>query len=198
MDYDRVFPKLWVGSCPRNTEEIERLIQDARVSAILSLVTDGDMRLLGSDWPRLPLRLNTRGVQVRRFPIRDGDTEDLRAKLPACVRLLDGLLAAGHTVYLHCVAGIERSPSVAIAYMHWCMRYELQEAADYVDRCRGCSPDLEAINLATRDLLRGEAVRARIERKAIETSGGVVEEAAWRDAVKQVLRELVMESEPHL
>ncbi len=196
MDYDQVFPKLWVGSCPGRTEDIDHLIQDTRVSAMLNLVTDEDVRRLGSDLPLLLVHSSRRGVEVRRFPITDGDTEDLRTKLPAAVRLLDGLLAAGHSVYLHCIAGIERSPSVAIAHMHWCMGYELQEAADYMDRRRGCSPDLEAIALATRDLLRGEAIRARIERKAIETSGGVVEDTAWRAAVKHVLRELITELEP--
>jgi protein-tyrosine phosphatase len=192
MDYDGIFPKLWVGSHPRNPEEIDRLVREARISAILSLLTDEDLGRLGVDWPELQAQCGRRRVELRRLPVIDGDTADLRERLVDCVCVLDGLLAAGRTVYLHCAAGIERSPSVAIAYLRWCMGYDLDEAAAYVNSCRGCSPDIETIELATRDLLRGDLVRQRIERKAIELSGGA-ESAAWGEARKHVLRQLIME-----
>ncbi|HYK87297.1 MAG TPA: dual specificity protein phosphatase family protein [Acidobacteriota bacterium] len=196
MDCDQIFPKLWVGSCPRNVQEIDRLVHEARISAILSLLTDHDIERLGHDWPLCLAHCALRGVELHRFPIIDGNSEDLRERLPDCVRMLDELLVKGHTVYLHCVAGIERSPSVVIAYFCWCMGYELDAAASYLDRCRGCSPDHEAIALATRDLLREGAIRERIERKAAESSSGVVEEAGWKEATKLVLRELIAERRP--
>lgn len=198
MDYDQVFPKLWLGSCPVSEEEIGRLVQGTCISAILNVLTDEDLERLGGDWLRIYALCRRLDVEVCRLPVKDGDSDDLRMKLPDCVKLLDGLLAAEHTVYLHCAAGIERSPSIAIAYLHWCMGNELEEAADYVTRCRGCSPDLDAIALATRDLLRGDAVRDRIERKAMETSGGIADRASWKVATKHVLRELIMEREPSL
>jgi protein-tyrosine phosphatase len=55
---------------------------------------------------------------LRRVPVRDFDAAELRSKLPECVRNLDGLLSAGHLVYLHCTAGINRSPTVAMAFLY--------------------------------------------------------------------------------
>ncbi len=155
MDFSRIFPKLWIGSCLRDIEEIDCLAQETGASAILSLMTDQDIARFCVPWPALASHCSKKGIELRRWPVEDGDSEDLREKLPDCVAMLYRLLASQHCVYLHCVAGIERSPSVAIAYLHWCLGYDLEEAFAYVDESRGCSPDLEAIRLATEDLLGG-------------------------------------------
>jgi len=200
MDYNSIFPKLWIGSCPRSGEEIDRLAQEARINAILTLLTDEDIGRRGMDWPRLQAHCDNRGIKVHRVPVMDGDSADLREKLADCVCVLDHLLADGHTVYLHCVAGIERSPSVAIAYLHWCLEYGLEEAAAYVDNRRGCSPDVEAIRLATQDLLRADLVRERILRKAValwrELSSEADQKAAWEEARRYVLRKIIAERAP--
>ncbi len=195
MDYNGILPRLWVGSCLRSAGEIDRLVREVRITAIISLLTDPDIERLGIDWQVLQTHCVRRGVRLYRLPVKDGDSQDLREKLPDCVRLLDELLVSSATVYLHCAAGIERSPAVAIAYFDWCLGYDLEEAAAYVDRRRGCSPDLDAIALATRDLLSGDEVRQRIARKALEISQSIKDET-WRKARKLVLRELVMERRP--
>jgi atypical dual specificity phosphatase len=83
-----------------------------------------------------------------RLPIRDFDPVDLRAKLPAAVRALRALLLAGYTVYLHCSAGTGRSPTVAIAYLHRVLGWDLGRAVAYVQRRRYCIPNPDAIRLA--------------------------------------------------
>ncbi len=191
MDYSGILPRLWIGSYLRSAEEVDRLVREVRITAILSLLTDRDIERLGIDWQLLQTHCLRRAVRLFRLPVKDGDSEDLREKLPDCVRLLDELLVSGDTVYLHCAAGIERSPAVAVAYFDWCMGYDLEEARALVDRRRGCSPDLDAIALATRDLLSGEEVRQRIARRAMEISENVKDES-WRKARRLVLRELVM------
>ena len=92
-----------------------------------------------------------RGIELRRVPVRDFDHDDLQRHLPECVRVLRELIDDGHTVYVHCTAGIGRSPSVVVAYLHWVEHQRLQEAFDHVNSCRPCSPDLQAIRLASRD-----------------------------------------------
>ncbi len=192
MDYNNITPRLWIGSSPRGVDEINHMVSEARISAILSLLTDQDLERFGVDGLHIQSHCFRRGIELHRMPVKDGDSEDLREKLPDCVLRLDRLLASGHTVYLHCAAGIERSPSVAIAYFNWCMGYSLEEATAFVKDRRGCSPDLDAIALATRDLLSGEDVRQRIHRKALEISEGL-DDAVWEEARKLVLRELIME-----
>jgi len=38
---------------------------------------------------------------------------------------LERLLKQGKIVYVHCIAGVNRSPTVVAAYLHWCVELEL-------------------------------------------------------------------------
>ena len=42
----------------------------------------------------------------------DFDRADLKLKLPASVTALNDLVESGETVYVHCTAGVSRSPTV--------------------------------------------------------------------------------------
>ncbi len=145
MDCDRVTCNLLIGSYPLNSNEIEEL-RSVGITAILSLQTAEDLRGRGIEWEEkaaLAAKLTFRSV-----PVRDFDTADLQRKLPNCVVLLDRMLKAGHTVYLHCTAGAGRSPTVAAAYLHWCLKWPLERALAHVREARDCSPNAEAIRRA--------------------------------------------------
>ncbi len=153
IDYDQIFPELMIGSYPQSEEDVRQL-HESGVTAVLNLQTDADLDYLGVDWPALEAAYWKYGIQLRRVPIIDHDPIDLREKLPQAVRTLSQLLAAEHTVYVHCTAGVGRSPAVVIAYLHWCRGWDLDRAVTYVKQHRPCSPSLEAIRGATGDLLR--------------------------------------------
>lgn len=76
---------------------------------------------------------------------------ELRAKLYAAIQALNELLSEGHTVYLHCTAGIGRAPTVAIGYLHVCLGWDLEDAIAHVKMRRQCAPHLEALLLAIAD-----------------------------------------------
>jgi protein-tyrosine phosphatase len=105
----------------------------------------------GIDWPRLESHYQTTGIDVRRSPVQDFDPDDLRRSLPKCVEALDDLLGEGHMVYLHCNMGVNRSPTIAIAYLHWIQGWSLEKATDHVLKCRSCDPYVDAIRLASGD-----------------------------------------------
>ncbi len=151
MDYAQILPQLFLGSHPQTTDDIDRLRWEASISAVLNLQTDDDMRAVNLVLEPLEAHYRACGVELARLPVRDFDPVDLREKLPECVRVLDSLLKAGHSVYLHCTAGTGRSPTVAIAYLHWCLGWGLDEAIVYVKQLRQTSPNLEAIRLANWD-----------------------------------------------
>jgi len=151
MDSDRILPQLVVGSYPETIDDIESLKQDFGVTAVLNLQTDDDIDELNLAWPALEDHYRRSGVELRRVPVRDFDQDDLRRKLPQCVRALGELVDAGHTVYVHCTAGMGRSPSVVAAYLHWVEQWDLDEAIRHLYRCRPCSPDAQAIRLAGND-----------------------------------------------
>ena len=148
MDYHQILPKLFVGSHPGSIEDIETLMRDAGVSAVLNLQTDDDMRYFNLDSDLLSAHYKSCGIELRRVPVRDFDALDLREKLPSCVAALDDLIVSARTVYLHCSAGAGRSPSVAIAYLCSCCGWGLDAAVAHVTQCRPCTPNIEVIRRA--------------------------------------------------
>ncbi len=148
MDYTRILPRLFLGSHPQTTDDIDRLRLKASVTAVLNLQTDDDTHSVNLAWEPLEAHYRACAIELARFPVKDFDPVDLRDKLPKCVVILDRLLTANHTVYLHCTEGAGRSPTVAISYLHWCQGWDLEAAVTYVKERRLCSPNVEAIRLA--------------------------------------------------
>lgn len=147
MDYAQVTSRLWFGPHPKTIEDIDRLRQDLAVTAILNLQTDEDMASVNLDWQLLETHYRNRAVLLRRVPMKEEQTE-LRNKLLRCVLALEELLAAGHAVYLHCTAGVARSPTVAVGYLHYSLGWDLEAAVRYVKQIRQCSPYVETLLLA--------------------------------------------------
>ena len=148
IDYNRIQPWLLVGTFPQSAHEIEMLHRQAGVTAVLNLQTDEDIEEFSLSAEPPETLYTGSGVKLFRLPIRDFDESHLQQRLPECVAALRRLLDQGHTVYLHCTAGVNRSPTVAIAYLHWCLGWELNSAVKYVANCRCCSPKVEAIRKA--------------------------------------------------
>lgn len=145
MNLDQIEPNLLVGSCPQTDEDVERLRSDHGVTAVLNVQTDEDMEAWGIDWDDLRRAYEMAGIAVAREPVRDFDAEALRQRLPACVQTLRTLCEQGHVVYVHCSAGINRSPTTVIAYLHRCLGWELDDSHEHVLACRGCDPYIQAI-----------------------------------------------------
>jgi protein-tyrosine phosphatase len=54
----------------------------------------------------------------------------------------------------HCNAGVNRSPTVAIAYLCWIKGWTLQAATRHVEEHHPCDPYVEAIERAAEDRRR--------------------------------------------
>jgi protein-tyrosine phosphatase len=145
MKVDCVVPNLFVGPDPRDIEDFEHL-RSLKITAILSLQTEDDLRNRGAGWERKSAM--AAGLAFRNVPVQDFDSADLQRKLPECVFALDGMLKAGHSVYVHCTAGVSRSPTVAAAYLHWCLDWPLKRALARVRKVRHCSPNSGVISRA--------------------------------------------------
>lgn len=148
MDLDRIDSNLLVGSCPENSEDVEQLRDEHGVTAVLNVQTEEDLDDWEIDWDELRRAYRAAGIVLRHEPVRDFDPEALRQRLPACVRALAELLGKGHTVYVHCSAGINRSPTTVIAYLHRFRGWDIDQAAGHVLRNRPCNPLIEAIRAA--------------------------------------------------
>jgi protein-tyrosine phosphatase len=130
---------LLVGEYPR-VSDIEWLKHEFRVSAILNLQDDEDLRINGIDV--IALRESCRQCQIKlvRVPIRDGSSDDMSARLGDALKHLQDLLGARERVYLHCNAGLNRAPTLAIAWLHANAGMSLNEAMAHVKQRRACGP----------------------------------------------------------
>lgn len=151
MGLDQILPQLFVGACPVEPADIEQLRKEFGITAVLNLQTEEDFLFWGISWEQLESAYRAADIQLVRVPVQDFNPEELRRKLPACVKALQELLQAGHRVLVHCTLGINRSPSVVVAYLHWIEGMPLENALTYVKQRRSCDPYEEAIRLATQD-----------------------------------------------
>jgi protein-tyrosine phosphatase len=148
MNFDEILPNLFVGPCPRDRIDIEHLKSDCGITAVLNLQTDEDFAHWRIDWDAMESAYQELGMELCRMPVEDFNADDLCRKLPACVKALDELLRAGHTAYVHCSGGVNRSPSTVVAYLHWVQGMGLEEAVRYVKQRHPCDPYVEAIRFA--------------------------------------------------
>jgi len=142
-----VLPSLLIGAYPTQSD-FAWLAEEHGITAVVSLQDDFDLaakRLSPAD-----VEACCRAVDLvyRRIGIPDGDVALLARELPATVDLLQGLIADGHRVYLHCNAGMNRAPTVAIAYLHVAQGHSIAEATHHVKARRPCVPLIGALRLA--------------------------------------------------
>ncbi len=116
FNYHEVDTGLWVGPCPNSPERIIAL-RKRGITAVLSVQTDADLSGMGMSWNLMWRFLLAQGLACHRHPIVDFDNKALLAGLDDAVAAVREFRLAGHQVYLHCSAGVNRSPTVAIAYL---------------------------------------------------------------------------------
>ena len=147
QDYDCILPNLYVGVYPQGLKDIQDLKECCGITAVLNLQSDQDLSERKVDWPAMEGLYKKLGIEAHRVPMRDLDPHDQRGKLLEAVRILALLLNSNQVVYLHCNAGLSRSPLVAIAYLHWNRRLSREAAIKLVKGRRYCLPYEEILEM---------------------------------------------------
>lgn len=138
-DLSAVLPGLLVGAYPA-VADVSWLAATHGVGAVVSLQDDADLaakRLAAAD---LAGAYAAAGVAFARVPVPDGDEERMVRVLPEAVARVAAFRAGGRVVYLHCNAGMNRAPTVAIAFVHVHGGRSLAEATRLVKSRRPCVP----------------------------------------------------------
>ncbi len=117
VDASRILPSLYVGSGLASASDLKELSEEIRLSALLSLQTDADLAVRNLSWEREAGWCRALGIEAHRLPIEDWSAADVIAHLDDGVEILARLLENGRVVYLHCTAGVNRSPSIALGYL---------------------------------------------------------------------------------
>ena len=136
-------PHLYIGPSVQPAD-IPRL-HVAGITAILSL------QQLGIDVPhaaaeRMRCACEPR-ISFHNVGIHDYDPAAIITAMPETLATLDALIGDGRIVYLHCSEGINRAPSVALAYLVRHERMDVDAALADVRRCDpGAKPYLAVID----------------------------------------------------
>ncbi len=117
------------------------------IGAVVSLQDDADLASKQLVVHELVAAYLRAGIEFHRVPVPDGDPTHLAAALPRLLVLLDGLLAAKKRVYLHCNAGFNRAPTVAIAYLRAHRGLGDEAAWRLVKERRSCVPYRRTLEL---------------------------------------------------
>ena len=116
INFDLIQARVFVGSGPNSKEDIARLKQ-LKVSAVISLQTDEDLRARDVDWRAIQTLYQENEINLQNFPINDFDEADLETKIGEPIQALEQLLKDGHKVYIHCNTGVCRAPAVVLGYL---------------------------------------------------------------------------------
>jgi protein-tyrosine phosphatase len=129
---------LWDGEGQEGEDRIDFITGDLAVG---SLVAASDLEVLTRHGVRAIVDASNRegnprfpSIQYHEVPIDDPD-ERLAEFLPRVVAFIDEARRRG-PVLLHCVAGISRSPALALCYLHERHALSLPAALQHVRSCR--------------------------------------------------------------
>lgn len=131
---------LAVGSCPRGPGDIPWLRQTHGVTAVVSLQSDGDLRSLGLPWPTLWQAYTRARIAVTRVPITDFDPRDLARRLEDAQLAVTAYVAAGKKAYIHCTAGLNRSPTTLLAHLVAHRGLDVDTALEWLTSRHDCVP----------------------------------------------------------
>ena len=138
--------RLLVGEYP-TPADAAWLRDEHGVDTVLCLQDDADLASKNLVLADLVRAYEGVGLSFHHVPIIDGDAEHLAARLPQILSLIERALAAGGCVYVHCNAGFNRAPTVAIAFLRAHHGLSDEDAWSHVKQRRSCVPYRRALDL---------------------------------------------------
>ncbi len=146
---DAIEDGLWVGREPRSPEDFASL-RDLGVTDVLSLIPEDEAQSTGVH-PNIAFRVAmSYGMALHRVGIVDFSHGDLVRNLPLALDRLSSLRNRGRRVYVHCAAGMNRSPTLVALWLAGTRGMTADEACAEVKRLHACVPDPDAVKAALR------------------------------------------------
>jgi protein-tyrosine phosphatase len=136
--YAELDAQLSVGSCP--ADAAISFLASRGVRGLVSLQSDEDLVARKIDWADRVALCAREGITATRVPVVDFDRRDLARHLDHGVAAIAASVAAGHPTYVHCNAGINRSPSSVIGFLVAHRGLTLEAASAWVADRHDCYP----------------------------------------------------------
>ncbi len=99
------------------------------IKVVIDLIQYSDSRNIN------PMSLNPH-IQYHHFPLKDTPSENLFKYYPKINKVIEEATKRGENIYIHCVVGMSRSPSIVIAYLMHKYRRTLSEVNKFVKEKR--------------------------------------------------------------
>jgi protein-tyrosine phosphatase len=122
--------KIYIGPYPQSEEDF-KIIAKSGIDSILNVQSDKDLIFRQINHQLQLKQAKNLGLTINRYPIEDFNQEDLFEKLKGAGDLLNKLLKQGHTVYVHCTAGMSRAAATVIIYLVLYEDYTVEDATRF-------------------------------------------------------------------
>ena len=111
---DRITDKIYLGGLEGATDLV--FLSEEKITHVLSLL----------DWKiEVPKNLN---ITHKLINISDIESSNLFQYFKECVEFIE----SANKIYIHCMCGVSRSPSIVIAYLMWKARCSLDDTYAFV------------------------------------------------------------------
>jgi len=151
-DVSEILPDLWIGRALRSPEDTARLKTELGVTAVVTLETDRDLDAAGVTWNAVREQYRALGIEVYRAEIEGDWPAAIIVLMRRAMKLVRRLIQNGHMVYLHCTAGVNRSPTVALMYLTLVEAIPVEEALATVQLRRPQAKPYEDVVVVLRAL----------------------------------------------
>ncbi|XP_023262840.1 laforin [Seriola lalandi dorsalis] len=143
IHFSRVLSRVWLGSCPRQVEHVTiKMKHELGITAVMNFQTEWDVvnnsygcrrNAEETMTPETMMHLyKDCGLVYVWIPTPDMSTEGRIRMLPQAVFLLHGLLENGHTVYVHCNAGVGRSTAAVCGLLMYILGWSMRKVQYFV------------------------------------------------------------------
>ena len=134
-----ILPDLRIGEYP-TPQDAAWLADTHGITAVVSLQDDADLACKDLSLRSLENAYRAASIRFERVPMHDGDMDHVALRLDEALALVAWNASEGRSVYLHCNAGMNRAPTVAIAFLHVHRGFALEDAREHVKQRRACVP----------------------------------------------------------
>jgi len=117
---DEVLPGLWIGDLTAATDEA--LLREKNIHSVLSTMR-GKVDV-------------ARGFRHVHVDLDDTEVADALALFPQCIDFVEGELAKGRGVLVHCHLGMSRSATIVAAYLMYTQKHDAQTALGIIKKVR--------------------------------------------------------------
>eukprot|EP00232_Nephroselmis_pyriformis_P020690 CAMPEP_0182861258 /NCGR_PEP_ID=MMETSP0034_2-20130328/5393_1 /TAXON_ID=156128 /ORGANISM="Nephroselmis pyriformis, Strain CCMP717" /LENGTH=299 /DNA_ID=CAMNT_0024993167 /DNA_START=75 /DNA_END=974 /DNA_ORIENTATION=- len=173
-------PEVIVGSCPRTPADVDRLVDEAGIEAILCLQCGDCHTSMDLDWEAVRRRSIERGVLMTRVSVRDFDRLDQATMLPEMTKMLGLCVASGRRTYVHCTAGINRANLAVLGYMTFVLGMDLEVALSQIRSERPqANPYVDSWQIARQRMLAGREQELYLITQVDQGGNSMAEGGDW-------------------